>query len=155
FGAPVRREAGDSPDALLADDFNSDGRTDLALTGQSSGTFSVLQGKGDSTFIPGGALFSPLHATPLIDDWNGGGVADVAVVIGEGGLLLRSARPGAPGVFQPPVVVNPAPLPPARDLAVVSTSRGRLLAALDAKSASLSFYARRPDGTFTWSAGPK
>src|SRR5262249_49353660 len=155
FGAPVRREAGDSPGALLTDDFNSDGRTDLALTGQSSGSVSVLQGAGDSTFIPRGALSSPLHATPLVGDWNGDGLPDVAVVNRNGEILLRSSRPGTPGVFEAPVVVNPAPPPPARDLAVVSTPRGQRLAALDARSPSLSFYAHQPDGTFAWSAGPK
>src|SRR5262249_18208162 len=155
FAAPVRREAGDSPGALLTDDFNSDGRTDLALTGQSSGSVSVLQGAGDSTFIPGGALSSPLHATPLVGDWNGDGLPDVAVVNRNGEILLRSSRPGTPGVFEAPVVVNPAPPPPARDLAVVSTPRGQRLAALDARSPSLSFYAHQPDGTFAWSAGPK
>jgi hypothetical protein len=149
------REAGDSPGALVADDFNSDGRMDLAFTGQSSGNVLVLQGKGDSNFTPGGALSSPLQATPLISDWNGDGLADVAVVNRDGEILLRLSRPGNPGVFQPPVIVNPAPLPPARDLAVVSTPHGQRMAALDAKSASISFYAHRPDGTFSWSAGPE
>ncbi len=155
FAAPLRRELGDAPGALLAEDFNSDGRTDLALTGAFSGSVSVLQGMGDSTFIPGGALSNPLHATPLIGDWNRDGLPDVAVVSRDGEILLRLSRSGSPGVFDAPVIVNPAPLPAARDLAEVSTRHGQLLAALDARSPSLSFYARRPDGTFAWSAGPK
>jgi hypothetical protein len=52
------------------------------------------------------------------------------------------------------VVVNPDPRFAARDLAVVSTRRGPLLAALDAKDPSLSLYALGPDGTFTRMPGP-
>src|SRR5262249_22977278 len=100
FAAPVRRELGDAAGALLADDFNSDGRIDLALTGLSSGDISLLQGLGDSTFIPGGALSNPLHATPLIGDWNGDDLPDVAVVTRDGEILLRLSRQGTPGVFE-------------------------------------------------------
>src|SRR5262249_54035242 len=72
----------------------------------------------------------------------------------QGQILLRLARPGAPGVFEAPVTVNPAPAPAARALAVLSTPDGQLLAALDARSPSFSLYAHQSDGTFTRTAGP-
>src|SRR5262249_24807116 len=56
--------------------------------------------------------------------------------------------------FEAPVTVNPSPAPAARVLAIISTPQGQKLAALDARSPSLSFYKRQPDGTFTRQTGP-
>ena len=47
------------------------------------------------------------------------------------------------------MVVNPEPRFAARDLAVVATGGDFLVAALDARNSSLSFYSRGPGGTFT------
>jgi hypothetical protein len=52
------------------------------------------------------------------------------------------------------VVVNPDPRFAVRELALVRTRHGLMLAALDARDSALSFYLRGPDGTFTRSAGP-
>jgi FG-GAP-like repeat len=154
FALPMQRQLDDSPGALAAADFNSDGRLDLAIAGQFSSDVSILQGLGSGMFVPGGMIANPLRSTPLVADFNGDGLPDVAEVSRQGEILLRLARPGAPRTFEAPVVVNPDPKFAARDLAVVTTRRGLLLAALDAKKPSLSFYARRRDGTFTRSPGP-
>ena len=46
---PIRLR-GDSPGALVAGDFNGDGRTDLAVANDGSDDVSVLLGNGDGTF---------------------------------------------------------------------------------------------------------
>src|SRR5262249_25677561 len=95
-----------------------------------------------------------IHATPLVADLSGDGTPDVAVVNNRGEILLRLGRPGAPGTFDPPLVLNPDPRFAARELAVVRTGRGMVLAALDAHDSALSFSSRAPDGTFARTAGP-
>src|SRR5262249_59601078 len=60
---------------------------------------------------------------------------------------------GAPGRFAPPVVLNPAPRYAARDLVVVATPQGPILAALDANDSSVSFYSRGADGNLTRTGG--
>src|ERR671933_246006 len=73
---------------------------------------------------------------------------------GRGRSCCAWPGPARRGVLEAPEVVNPDPRLAARELAIVSTRRGPVLAALDAKDPSLSLYARGPDGTFTRSAGP-
>jgi large repetitive protein len=154
FAAAVRRPAGEYPIAVAGADFTDDDHTDLAVAAQLSTDVLLFQGLGDMTFVAGGTVSNPLHATPLVADWNGDGVPDVTVVAQGGKILLRLARPGAAGVFEAPVVVNPDPLPAARDLAVLSSGGSLVLAALDARSPSLSLYARNTDGSFTRRPGP-
>ncbi len=154
FSPPLRRAVGDYPLALAAADFNGDGRLDLALAEQLSTDVSILQGLGDTTFVDGGTISNPLHATPLVADWDGDGLADVAVVSREGKILLRLARPGAVGVFEAPVLVNPEPGHAVRDLALLAIEGSFRLAALSASDSSLSFYTRGPDGTFVRTPGP-
>ncbi|MBI1913789.1 MAG: VCBS repeat-containing protein, partial [Planctomycetes bacterium] len=149
FASPVRHSVGDYAVALAGADFTDDGRTDLAIVTQLSSEVSLLQGLGELRFVPGGTISNPVHATPLVADFNRDGFPDVAVVSRQGKILLRLARPDAPGVFEAPVIVNPDPNPAARTLAVLSTPQGQRLAALDARSPSLSLYEYRPDGTFT------
>jgi hypothetical protein len=77
----------------------------------------------------------------------------VAVINRAGQILLRYGRPDSPGTFDPPVVLNPDPHFAVRELALVRTSHGVVLAALDARDSALSFYVRGPDGTFTRTLG--
>jgi hypothetical protein len=154
FGPPVQRPVPAYPGALVADDFNNDGRTDLAVATQFSRDVSTLMGLGNGTFLSPDTISNEIHATPLVADFNGDGMLDVAVLNNAGQILLRYGRPDAPGTFEPPVVVNPDPAPPARDLALVRTGSGVELAALDAGDSGLSFYSRGADGTFTRTARP-
>jgi hypothetical protein len=156
FAPPVQRPVAAYPRALVGGDFNNDGRTDLAVATQFSRDVSVLVGLGDpsGTFLSPDRISNEIHATPLVADLNGDGTKDVAVINRAGEILLRYGRPDTPGTFDPPVVLNPDPRFAVRDLALVRTSHGLVLAALDARDPALSFYARDPDGTFTRTPGP-
>ncbi len=154
FGEPLARPTGDYPAALIGADFNDDARADLVLATQLVAEVSLLQGLGDATFAAAGTLSDPRPSTPLAADFNGDGALDVAVLNIKGQILLRQARPDEPGVFDPPTIVNPDPQFAARDLAVIVTPGRILLAAIDAKNSSLSFYARQSDGAFARTAGP-
>lgn len=153
FAAPRRVEAGDYPAAVLAADFNRDGRADLALATHLAAEAAILPGMGDGTFLPPGTLSAAGHAAPVVVDWDGDGGEDVVVVERGGRVLLRLARPGSPGAFEPPVVLNPDG-PAARDLALVRTAAGVRLAALDALGAGLTLYAPAGGGGVAVSDGP-
>src|SRR5262249_18494453 len=149
FAPPVRQPTAADPSALVGADFNNDGRTDLALATQFAVDLSVLPGLGDGTFLSPDAISNAVHATPLVPDLTGDGTPDAAVVNTRGDILRRRGRSGAPGSFDSPLVLNPDPRFAARELAIARTGHGMVLAALDAHDASLSFYSRGPDGTFT------
>ena len=50
FQTQVTYAVGSEPDALVAGDFNGDGRTDLAVANYGANDVSVLLGNGDGTF---------------------------------------------------------------------------------------------------------
>src|SRR5262249_59769917 len=107
---------------------NDDVRLVMVATGPLiSPETNILLGLGDGkTFVWPDTLPSVEHATPVVADLNGDGAADVAVVNRQGDILLRLGRPGEPGAFAAPVVINPDHA--ARDLVVVRTPGGTLLA---------------------------
>ena len=117
FQPQVTYAVGSSLDAIVAGDFNGDGRTDLAVANSGDNTVSVLLGNGDGTFTAPGQFATTPHATPLVADVNGDGTKDVLVVDGAGNILYRQGIPGQPGSFEPPVTVNPGT--PSRDIAWV------------------------------------
>ncbi len=154
FGPPVTYAVGVYPLGIAAGDFNGDGNLDLAAANSGSNDVSVLQGTGDGSFVDPSQLITTPYATPLVADVNGDGTDDVLVVDGAGNILYRQGVLGQPGTFEPPVTVNPPPLPggpnpyTSRDIAwVPNTTDGPLLASVDANDAKVSLYAFR-DGTF-------
>ncbi len=139
FQPPVTYAVETSPDAIVAGDFNGDGRTDLAIANFNSNDVSVLMGNGGGTFEDAGQFDAASTATPLVADFNGDGTNDVLVVDGAGDILYRPGIPGQPGTFEPPVMINPGF--PSRDIALVTTRTGRLLASVDARDDAVSLYA--------------
>jgi predicted phosphodiesterase len=136
---------------LVAADLNGDGRTDLAVPNTNDDDVSVLLNLHDALVNPS-PFVTPPHATPLVADLNGDGTADVLVIDAAGKILYRQGIPGSPGGFQPPEAINPGR--PARDIALVRTAIGPVVAAVsdraDASGAfavSLYRYAR---GGFGW-----
>ena len=71
---------GTGPIALVAGDFNGDGRTDLAVANYGSNDVSVLLGNGDGTFqnqVP--YAVGDLPNALVAGDFNGDGRTDLAV----------------------------------------------------------------------------
>ena len=91
----------------LIGDFNDDGRTDVALTGPSVwNTLPVAFSNGDGTFnvtnqpINNFASWAATaNATPLVGDFNGDGVTDVALTGASGWSTLPVAFSNGNGTF--------------------------------------------------------
>ncbi len=133
------------PDAMVAGDFDGDGKLDLAFIAIDSG-IDVGLGHGDGTLSLVGQPTTNPQANPVVADVNGDGTDDVLVVNGEGDILYRQGIPGQPGTFEPPVTVNTGF--PSRDIAwVPDTLDGPLLVSVDADDDEVSLFAWR-DGAF-------
>jgi len=142
FQPPVTIAAGvNDTTALVAGDFNGDGRVDLAGVG--TGLFVKLN-QGADTFADPRALPAAMHATPVLADLTGDGVDDLLVIDQAGQILWRKGQAGEPGSFEPPITVNPDL--PARDLTIVPTRQGPLIASVDANDDAVSLYAYRGGG---------
>ena len=135
---------GSSPYAVVTGDFNGDGRTDLAVANRDSNDVSILLGNGDGTFADPSQFATAPHATPLVADLSGDGTDDVLVVDGSGNILYRQGVPGQPGSFLPPVTINPGY--PSRDIALITTPAGPVVASVDAQDDAVSLYAWRDGG---------
>jgi hypothetical protein len=102
FQAAVNYSAGSLPNATAVGDFNSDGKTDLAVANYGGGV-SILLGNGDGTFQPAVSYAAGGHVYSLtVGDFNGDGKADLAVtnlVEGTVSILLGVGD----GTFQAPV----------------------------------------------------
>lgn len=153
--APLKQyTVGAGPVSAQALDFNADGRLDLATVNKFSDDVSVLQGVGDGSFLAASVVANPVRSTPLVVDLNGDGAVEVVLVSATGQILLRRGRPNQPGAFEPALLVNLTENAEARDVALVATPQGLVLAALDVKGRALSFYKLQDDGTFARTVGP-
>ena len=71
---------GHSPDAIATDDFNGDGKLDLAVTNKGDNTVSILLGNGDGTFQSQTTVPTGLAPDAVVTgDFNGDGKPDLAV----------------------------------------------------------------------------
>ena len=138
FQNQVIYAVGSGPYDLVAGDFTGDGRTDLAVANYHDKDVSVLLNNGDSMFAAPGSLAISPHATPLVTDLSGNGTVDVLVVDGAGNILYRQGIPTKPGTFDPPITVNPGD--PSRDIVIVDTHQGPVLASVDATDNAISLY---------------
>jgi YD repeat-containing protein len=81
FQNQVQYAVGSGPIALVAGDFNGDGRTDLAVANYNSNDVSVLLGNGDGTFQHQVRYAVGTGPTSVVvGDFNGDGRIDLAVV---------------------------------------------------------------------------
>lgn len=120
FSAGAVYPVGPVSNAIVATDFNGDGKLDLVVT--NSGTYAnknldggitLLAGKGDGTFatsniaFAGGTGRAPLGVAAA--DFNGDGKIDLAVTLSSisyylGGLAIFAGR--GDGTFQTPVIYS-------------------------------------------------
>jgi hypothetical protein len=100
FQAPISATADNEPIAVVAGDFNHDGKLDAAALNSVSDDLSILIGNGDGTFQP--AVNYPLGSsgyTMIAADFNNDGNLDLAIGysgIGDIGILLGNGD----GTFQ-------------------------------------------------------
>jgi hypothetical protein len=103
FQPHVQYASGSGPQALLAADFNRDGRLDLAVANARENTVSVFIGQGDGTFgtrndqSTGGT--SP--SSVVTADFNGDSNTDVAVA-NQGSNTVTVSLGNEDGTFQSP-----------------------------------------------------
>jgi hypothetical protein len=93
---------GSAPTGIVADDFNGDGKLDLAVTEANSSKVAVLLGNGDTTF--GGATTYTTGSTPasvITGDFNADGIRDLVVANQNGNNLTILFGTGT-GTFQLP-----------------------------------------------------
>ena len=97
---------GSVPKALAIADFNGDGKPDMAVINESSGTVSILLGGGDGTFAAAATLVTGAVPTQIVaGDFNGDGQSDLAVT----NLFNNSVRVflgNADGTFQFPTTID-------------------------------------------------
>ena len=92
-----------NPTAIVAGDFNGDGRTDLAVANYGSNDVSVLLGNGDGTFQPQVTYAVGSGPVALVaGDFTGDGRTDLAVA-NSGDNDVSVLLGNGDGTFQPQV----------------------------------------------------
>ena len=138
--------SGGAPITLTTGSFTGDGEIDLAVTRQDPNSVAIELNQGNGQFAQPASVSLVTQNTPVVADFTGDGVPDVAIVDGAGDILFRQGVANEPGSFEPPVTINRGY--PSRDIAAVTFSEGILLASVDADDNAVSLFAYR-NGAFS------
>ncbi|HEX5105015.1 MAG TPA: Calx-beta domain-containing protein [Pirellulaceae bacterium] len=109
FAPAVSYPVGAYPDAVIAADFNNDGRPDLVTANNVGSNVSVLLSNADGTFQP--AINSPTGSNPLslaVGDFDGDGKLDLATANWSDVSVLKGNGSGG---FAAPTNINPGSSP--------------------------------------------
>ena len=117
-----RTRGGRLPATIAVGDFDGDGLPDLALGLQNPSDVAVELNLGGGVFGDAGSIVLAPHNTPLVADLNGDGVPDITVVDGPATSCSGAGKAGEPGVFDPPITLNPGD--PSRDITAIPTGQG-------------------------------
>ena len=102
FEPAVYYAVGPDPNAIVAGDFTSDGRTDLAVS--DSDGVQILLGNGDGTFQPASTVAAGTRGVLVAGDFNGDGHTDLAVAPNYSGVSVLLGN--GDGTFQPQVTYS-------------------------------------------------
>jgi uncharacterized protein YjdB len=149
FQTAVNYAAGNGPIAMVAGDFNADGKTDLVVANYSDNTVSVLLGNGDGTFQTAVNFAAGIAPSAMaIGDFNGDGKLDLAIInfpgIASGSLSVLLGN--GDGTFRAPVSSNPGTY--VRCIAVGDFNGDGIADLVVGSSYNLSVLAGNGDGSF-------
>jgi FG-GAP-like repeat/Cep192 domain 4/Protein of unknown function (DUF1573) len=157
FQPKIDYATGSGPSAVVANDFNGDGKLDLAVANVADATVSILKGNGDGTFqsqiayVAGSS--AQLQNSMVVADFNGDHNLDLAVcgniLLGNGDGTFQKPLPlGIPNTAGPPVSLAVADFnnDGKKDVAAVS------LSLLTGDPTVVSIFLGNGDGTFIFQA---
>lgn len=92
-----------NPEAIVAADFNCDGKLDLAVANTGSGQINLLYGNGNGTFTTGPNLQTQKNPVAMVTaDFNQDGIPDLAVLNElSGSVSVWLGKPGCGGFTAP------------------------------------------------------
>ncbi len=94
-----------SPSSLTAEDFNGDGKLDLAIANTGSGDISIVLGDGTGGFSPAASYPATAHPGAIgVGDFNGDGKLDL-VVTDNGGSTISVLLGNGAGGFSAPTMI--------------------------------------------------
>ena len=142
---------------IVVGDFNGDGKADAAFAinpnNNTDGLFAViLSGKGDGTFSLASIVGTGTDPYSLaVADFNGDGIADLAVVnlFGNTGGTVKILLGNGDGTFAPMPALIPGSLPLAIATADFNGDGKPDLAVTNSSDGTLSIFLGKGDGTFT------
>jgi FG-GAP-like repeat len=133
--------AAGAPITIATGDFTNDARDDLVIALQSPNSVAIELNQGSGQFVTPDSVGLVPRNTPVVADFTGDGLPDIAIVNGAGDILFRQGVPNQPGTFEPPVPIDSDH--PSRDIAAVITLEGLVLASVDADDSNVSLFVFR------------